>query len=182
MSQLSVTIQSLNTPDQKEYAAFFADLTTKIQNAGYTIVESNTAKPWGAYFRIDSTQADMFVGEFFPDLDPLQARLGVEGTELCPKILVILPGHRFSWQFHNHRAERWRFLTPGWYRKSIDDDEGERFPAQADDVVQFLQGERHRLEADSNAPVIVAEIWQPSSIDHATDEDDIVRVADDYSR
>jgi len=50
-------------------------------------------------------------------------------------------------------------------------------------VVQFEKGERHRLAATNDTDyTVVAEIWQHSDKDHLSDEDDIVRLADDYQR
>ena len=42
-------------------------------------------------------------------------------------------------------------------------------------------GERHRLVGLENWGV-VAEFWQHTDPDHPSDEDDIVRVQDDYKR
>ena len=104
------------------------------------------------------------------------------GAELSPKFLIVKPGQRLSWQYHDRRAERWCFLTQGGYRKSMTDDEGDRIEANAGEVVQFQTGERHRLEGRSDGLVLVAEIWQHSQPEAPSDEDDIVRLADDYQR
>ena len=167
---------------ETEYGQILTNIKAEIGAAGYEITESNIEKPWGAYYRIDSVQADEFVDNFFPELSPEEARLGVTDAELSPKFLVVLPGQRLSWQYHDRRAERWRFLTPGAYRRSLDDSQGERTEATIDEVVQFARGERHRLEGNPEGLVIVAEIWQHTDITHPSDEDDIVRLADDYSR
>ncbi len=148
----------------------------------FTIAEENTEKPWGAYWRIKSDEADRFIGKFPFGVSPEEARFGIEGAELSPKILLVDPGQRLSWQYHNRRAERWVFLTDGAYRRSGDDEEGEIIYAKAGDVVQFEKGERHRLEGLDGRVVLVAEIWQHTDRDHASDEDDIVRLADDYQR
>jgi mannose-6-phosphate isomerase len=173
--------EAVNT-EQADFSGFVKRVQTLAEEAGYTIVELNADKPWGAYLRIDSSQADNFVTEFFPDLSPREARLGINDAELSPKFLIVKPGERLSWQFHHRRAERWRFLTTGAYRKSMTDDESERIEALADEVVQFQTGERHRLEGVPEQLVFVAEIWQHSDADQPSDEDDIVRLADDYSR
>lgn len=159
-----------------------SDLESLIAENGYTVVEKNDSKPWGAYLRLAAEDADRFVEDFFPGLDPSEARLGIEGAELSPKFLIVIPGQRLSWQFHDRRAERWRFLTPGAYRKSMDDTESDRILAEAGEVVQFQTGERHRLEGMPDSLVLVAEIWQHVDGDHPSDEDDIVRLHDDYQR
>lgn len=92
------------------------------------------------------------------------------------------PEQRLSWQYHDRRAERWAFLTDGAYNKSVSDDEGQLFKAQAGDIVQFTTGERHRLVGRDSAYTLVAEIWQHTNPDQASDEHDIVRLQDDYRR
>lgn len=165
-----------------EYEEVMDVLRKHIIESGYEVVEESQGKPWGAYLRLASNQADEFVKDFFPGLTPDQARLGIEDAELSPKFLIVKPDQRLSWQYHDRRAERWCFLTDGAYRKSFDDEQGDRVSAAAGEVVQFAQGERHRLEGMPNGVVIVAEIWQHSDPNHSSDEDDIVRLADDYSR
>jgi mannose-6-phosphate isomerase-like protein (cupin superfamily) len=149
---------------------------------GYNIVEINSDKPWGAYFRIDSNQVDKFVNQYFPSLSPSEARLGIEKAELSPKILLVSPGQRLSWQYHNRRAERWKFLSSGGYYKSLNDEQGELFTAESGNVVQFQKSERHRLCAAADDYTIVAEIWQHTDPQNLSNEDDIYRLKDDYER
>lgn len=181
MTELLPTIETL--PLDESFEELIAQLKNEVSNAGYNIVEENLTKPWGAYLRIDSSQADRFVSEFFPGLTPVEARMGIEGAELSPKFLAVKPGgERLSWQYHDRRAERWHFLTSGAYRRSKTDEEGERIEVQAGEVVQFEKGERHRLEGSETGTVLVAEIWQHADVNYPSDEDDIVRLADDYQR
>lgn len=158
------------------------DILEGMASSGYTVIELNDQKPWGAYARLDGTDADRFVEDFFPDLSPEEARLGIEGAELSPKFLIVSPGQRLSWQYHGRRAERWRFLTNGAYHKSDTDDEGELVSVPAGSVVQFARGERHRLVGLDDEHVVVAEIWQHTDPESPSDEEDIVRLADDYQR
>lgn len=182
MSELPKNIKNISPNEYIEYDRFIDDIEHLVESAGYTIVEKNISKPWGAYIRIDSFQADEFVSDFFPGLTPEEARLGIEGAELSPKFLIVKPDERLSWQYHDRRAERWCFLTNGGYRKSVTDEQGDRVEAQPGEVVQFERGERHRLEGRPDGIVVVAEIWQHSQPDAPSDEDDIVRLADDYQR
>lgn len=182
MSELPQLFETMNFNERAQYDDLIHDIEQKISAAGFEIVERNTDKPWGAYFRINSNQADEFVKDFFTGLSPEEARLGIEGAELSPKILVVLPEQRLSWQYHDRRAERWCFLTEGGYRKSADDTESERLTTEPGEVVQFQKGERHRLEGRADGLVVVAEIWQHSDVDAPSDEDDITRLLDDYIR
>lgn len=157
-------------------------LIAQLKTNEYDVVEVNLDKPWGAYIRINNDCADKFIAAFFPDLDPLDARLGNESTALSPKLLIVSPGQRLSWQYHYRRAERWRFLTNGSYNKSLTDEPGQPINAAADEVVQFRAEERHRLNGKDDGYVIVAEIWQHIDAVDVSDENDIVRLADDYKR
>ncbi len=149
---------------------------------GYHFFEVDEARPWGAFYRIVDEEADRFLAEFFPGLDPMQARLGQSNLALSPKILVVYPEQRLSWQYHVYRAERWHFLTPGGYYRSTTDEQGTMLSAQAGEDVQFETGERHRLVGDAHNYTLVAEIWQHTNSAHPSDEADIVRLADDYKR
>lgn len=150
-------------------------------DSGYTIAEENTAKPWGGYYRLDNADAEQFVAQYFPEITIEEARLGNMELELSPKILVVAPNQRLSWQYHYRRAERWHFLTEGSYIRSQTDEQTEQQTAQEGTTVQFSQEERHRLIANDDF-TIVAEIWQHTQPDNPSDEEDIVRLDDDYQR
>lgn len=149
----------------------------------YDFFEINDTKPWGAYFRIVDEQADRFVEQFFPGLTSEEARMGRDGVELSPKWLLVSPGQRLSWQKHNRRAERWHCLAgEGGYHKSMTDEQGDVVPFRPGDIVQFEEGERHRLVGGKDGYLLVAEIWQHTNPENPSDEADIIRLADDYSR
>lgn len=182
MSSLKNELLNLNVEADITKSDFVQQLKDIINNSEYKIVELNSDKPWGAYFRFGDNQADEFVKEFFPGLSIEEARLNIPDAALSPKFLITAPGQRLSWQYHNRRAERWAFLTDGIYYKSETDEPGELTTAKSGDVVQFLQSERHRLVGASDGYTIVAEIWQHVDPLKSSDEDDIIRLADDYSR
>lgn len=182
MSELIQYFENYSAPKDLEKTSVVQSIQSNLESANYTVVEVNSDKPWGAYLRIANEQADDFVADFFADLTPEQARLGVAEAELSPKVLIVSPEHRLSWQFHDRRAERWVFLTEGAYYRSATDEPGELQHATAGDVLQFTQGERHRLVGASDSYAVVAEIWQHTDANNPSDEDDIVRLADDYKR
>ena len=158
-------------------------LKDMIGELDYTVVDADESKPWGAFYRMQNDDADRFIEEFFPGLTLAEAKLGNDGVELSPKFLLVLPGQRLSWQYHDRRAERWRFLSGGAYIKSNDDEQQERTDVVAGTVVQFARGERHRLCAkDNQSFCLVAEIWQHTELGYPSDEADIVRLQDDYNR
>jgi len=153
-----------------------------IKNSNYSVIEMDDQKPWGAYFKFHNNLADEFVEEFFPEISLKQAKLGNDDAELSPKILLVSPEQRLSWQYHERRAERWRFLTDGAYHNSLNDDECEKKLAKTNDSVQFMPLERHRLVGDNNFYTIVAEIWQHTDPNALSNEADNFRVQDDYNR
>lgn len=169
------------TKNQNDKGPIVDDILNFLDKQGYDVVEVNTKKPWGAYIRIGNDNAERFIEEYFPGLTLQEACMGVEHAVLSPKILIVSPQARLSWQMHHRRAERWRFLTEGYYCKNKTDDQVEPCVAQAGDVVQFAKEERHRLLAHDDF-VFVAEIWQHTDPNHLSDEDDIVRIQDDYAR
>lgn len=182
MNELSNSLKQLENNVNVDKTTLVQEVVEAVKNAGYNIVDLNDTKPWGAYIRMDGMQADRFINEFFPGLTPEEARLGDPAAELSPKLLIVAPGQRLSWQYHDRRAERWTFFTEGGYNKSNTDDEGDVIIAQPGTVVQFLKGERHRLVGVDDKYAIVAEIWQHTDNTQPSDEDDIVRLADDYKR
>lgn len=153
-----------------------------VRDLDYRFSDIDEQKPWGAYYRIADNQTSRFLAEFFPDLSEVEAKLGRNDVQLSPKILVVYPGHRLSWQYHNRRAERWRFLTAGIYYRGHSDVMGKQVRAKQGDIVQFATGERHRLGSYAGDYTLVAEIWQHTEEQHPSDEADIIRLADDYKR
>ncbi len=182
MPELLNQLTNLDIHANVEKQQLVHDVQEAILANNYNIVELDDKRPWGAYFRFDSDEADRFVEEFFPGLDGTEARLGDDSLELSPKILLASPDQRLSWQYHNHRAERWSFLTPGFYYRSLTDTAGESRSANPSEVVQFAKKERHRLVGAVAAYTLVAEIWQHTDRNMPSTESDIVRVQDDYAR
>jgi len=182
MTELQDQLHNIELTGDYEKRLVVDQLYKTIESHGYEVVERNDEKPWGAYLRLNGEHADAFVEEFFPGLTPEQARLGLEKAELSPKLLLVSPSERLSWQYHNRRAERWAFLTEGFYNKSMSDEPGDIIRALPGEVVQFAKGERHRLIGQEGDYTVVAEIWQHVDSDELSNEDDIIRLTDDYGR
>jgi mannose-6-phosphate isomerase-like protein (cupin superfamily) len=141
---------------------------------GFTIVAKDGTRPWGGFFVIDEAQAPAFAARFFPG-EPVG-----EG-KLSPKLLVVAPGKRLSWQYHHRRAELWRVLAGDPALATSPSDEEGPVRALPDGVVRLAQGERHRLIGGSGWGA-VAEIWQHTDAAQPSDEQDIVRLQDDFGR
>ena len=151
----------------------------KLKNQGLHISEYDLSRPWGGFFVLDESQAQRFADIYFEGMDVEALRIG---GKLSPKILLVKPEARLSWQYHHRRAETWRVIEgPVGIVRSATDEEGELVSFEAGETVVLLQGERHRLIGLEHWGV-VAEFWQHTDPDHPSDEDDIVRVQDDYAR
>lgn len=176
---LSVEL-SINRPKQE----VMRDLGDAAVGFGYEVVDTDMEKPWGGFIRFDTKDAGDFVRNFFPGLDINEARLGNDDIELSPKFLLVAPGARLSWQRHGRRAERWSYITSGAYHKSLDpNNQGELTFAQPGSVIQFQNGECHRLVGlEGDKYTLVAEIWQHVDPSNLSDESDIERLADDFNR
>ena len=98
------------------------------------------------------------------------------------KILIIAPNKRLSWQYHHRRSEIWK-VTSGEIRVDTSHDDLRRNTKtlQEGDEIRINQGERHRI-IGTDEYAIVAEIWIHTNKDNPSDEDDIVRIDDDYNR
>ena len=95
---------------------------------------------------------------------------------------MVNPKARLSWQYHHRRAEIWRVYRGAvGIIRSDDDDQKPLITLNEGDQVKLRKGERHRLIGLENQ-ALVAEIWQHTDPDHPSNEDDIVRVQDDFGR
>jgi|TARA_B110000211_G_C14093199_1_gene560715 mannose-6-phosphate isomerase len=65
--------------------------------------------------------------------------------------------------------------------KSFTDDENEMAVYKEGDQIVLQQGERHRLIGLDDY-CVVAEIWLHTDANHTSDEEDIIRVQDDFGR
>ena len=184
MTELLQKLDTLTDTSDYTIADITREIAEKTTAAGYEIVKIDNTKPWGSYLRLNGQQADVFVEDFFDDLTPEEARLGNPNAELSPKFLIVTPGERLSLQTHERRAERWRFLTRGRYYKGTTIDDVQLYEAEAGEMVQFNKGDIHRLCGNEVGEefVVVAEIWQHTDPNNLSDEDDIDRLEDDYSR
>ncbi|MDX5339569.1 MAG: phosphoheptose isomerase [Cyclobacteriaceae bacterium] len=146
---------------------------------GFTLVNQDSTRPWGGFLVIDESQASKFAQEFFPEEDFESLKIS---EKLSPKILLVAPGKRLSWQYHFRRAEIWRCIEGVVaVATSMTDEERQRVVLQVGDKIKLQQGERHRLIGLEDWGV-VAEIWQHTDASHPSDEEDIVRLQDDFGR
>ena len=133
----------------------------------------------GCFFVLNEGEARKFISLYFPDLTPEE--LTISG-KLSPKILIVAPNKRLSWQYHHRRAEIWKLIGGvAGVITSDTDEEKETTHLNIGDIIQLKQGERHRL-IGLDGWGIVAEIWRHTDAENPSDENDIVRVQDDFGR
>jgi mannose-6-phosphate isomerase len=143
------------------------------------IIKEDKSRPWGGFYVIDEMQAEQFARTFFPEEDFEKLKIS---EKLSPKILMVAPHKRLSWQYHHRRAELWRCIDGEVaVATSLSDEEENKHILKVGDKIKLQQGERHRLIGLEGWGV-VAEIWQHTDADNPSDEEDIVRLQDDFGR
>ena len=162
-----------------ERTEVFNKIEKEVENLGFRIDKQDRARPWGGFFVIDESQAPQFIATYFPHLS-VDDFAGYE--KLSPKILLVAPNKRLSWQYHFRRAEIWKVIggTAGVVISDTDE-QTELQKLTLGTIVNLHQGERHRLVGLYEWGII-AEIWQHTDSKNLSDEDDIVRVQDDFGR
>ena len=157
----------------------FIQVKNHIESFGYHIVDFDFERPWGGFLVIDETQVQKFANQFFEGIAIDSLKIG---GKLSPKILIVNPKERLSWQYHHRRAEIWRVYqgSVGIIR-SNDDDQKSLITLNEGDQVRLKQGERHRL-IGLEQQALVAEIWQHTDPNNPSNEEDIVRLQDDFGR
>jgi len=148
-------------------------------NEKFSIKTKDFSRPWGGFFVLDENQAELFIETYFPTYKKEDLMLG---NKLSPKILVVEPGKRLSWQYHHRRAEIWRVVEGEvGVVMSENNEETEVNVFEPGDIIVLTTGQRHRLVGLKDWGVI-AEIWQHTDPAHPSNEDDIVRLQDDFGR
>ena len=154
----------------------FSNTKKEIESMGFNVVGHDFNRPWGGFLLIDESQSKEFITRFISNED-----LKIE-NKISPKILIINPNSRLSWQYHHRRKEIWKvFKNDVGIIKSKDNNETEMKIFNVGDIIEIKKGERHRLIGLSNFG-IVAEIWIHTDPANPSDENDIVRLQDDYTR
>ena len=157
----------------------YKKISQKLKFHNLNILEKDLNKPWGGFFTIDDLDSQDFANIYFDGLDTDKIKIT---EKLSSKILIIAPNKRLSWQYHNRRSEVWKICN-GEINviKSHDDIERDMKLLKKNHLFKINQGERHRIIGTDNYAV-VAEIWIHTDKDNPSDEDDIVRLQDDYNR
>jgi mannose-6-phosphate isomerase len=89
------------------------------------------------------------------------------------KIITVNPGQSLSLQYHMHRSEFWVILDKG-----LEITVGDKVWRPDENEEIYIPAEtQHRMRGVGLNPARIMEIWIGSS-----DEDDIIRLEDDYGR
>lgn len=169
----------LNLPPNTTKKEVFEKVQRYLGENGFVIVNYDESRPWGGFYVIDEQQSQKFIDFFFADVEDSKKQ---SSGKISPKILIVEKEKRLSWQYHHRRAELWKVI--GGEVGIIQSENDEETPLQRkklNDVITLKQGERHRLIGLENWG-IVAEIWKHTDDTNPSDENDIIRVQDDFGR
>ena len=158
---------------------YLNEIEDEIKGFGFEIIEKDFERPWGGFLVISEKQAQEFANKFFDGINVENIKIG---GKLSPKILVVNPNSKLSWQYHHRRAEIWKVLRGEvGISRSFDDNQNPLIKLVTGDKIRLKKEERHRIIGLSDFAVI-AEIWQHTDPNNPSDENDIVRLSDDYGR
>jgi mannose-6-phosphate isomerase len=96
------------------------------------------------------------------------------GLGFCVKKIEVEPGHRLSLQYHHHRSEHW-LVIEGEAKVEIN---GHALTLVTCQHVHIPLHAAHRITNTGTSKLVILELQQGDILD----ENDIVRLADDYSR
>jgi mannose-6-phosphate isomerase len=166
-------------PNTTNKETLFQEIAQQLKSQQFNISSQDQSRPWGGFFVIDEDQAQQFANTYFDSMSVDELKIS---GKLSPKILLVAPQKRLSWQYHHRRAEIWKVVKGSVGVVTSDtDEEGDVKILNPGDLITLRQGERHRL-VGLNDWGVLAEIWQHTDADKPSDEDDIVRVQDDFGR
>ena len=158
---------------------YFIKIQKEVEDLGFKILSKDFNRPWGGFLVIDENQSQEFSNKFFSGIDINTLKIG---GKLSPKILIVKPHSKLSWQYHHRRAEIWKvYKGKVGVSRSLNDIENPKTILNEKDQITLKQGERHRLIGLDDYAVI-SEIWQHTDPENPSNEDDIVRISDDYGR
>ena len=170
---------SLNFKSNTPKELIFEHVAEYLHLQNLKINKQDNTRPWGGFFVIDEAEAEKFIALYFSRFT--KEKLNISG-KLSHKILIVAPEKRLSWQYHNRRAEIWKLIGgTAAVATSDTDEQQESTTLNIGGIIQLKQGERHRLVGLDNWG-IVAEIWQHTDAANTSDEEDIIRVQDDFGR
>lgn len=160
--------------------SMFQHIKKKLSDQNIHIVSRDMERPWGGFFVISPESLTDFTNTYFTSLETLDP--SIRHLPMSPKLLLVAPHAKLSWQYHHRRSEVWSVvLGPTGISHSESDSPPSPEIHHAGSQITLPRGTRHRLIGLDNWGVI-AEIWLHTDPAHPSDEEDIVRLEDDYGR
>ena len=158
---------------------YLHEIENEISDLGFEIISKDFQRPWGGFLVIKENQAQDFANKFFDGIDVETLKIG---GKLSPKILIVKPNSKLSWQYHHRREEIWKvFKGKVGVSRSHNNNQGPIIKLDEGNQIKLEKGERHRLIGLEDYSVL-AEIWQHTDPNNPSDENDIVRLSDEYGR
>jgi mannose-6-phosphate isomerase-like protein (cupin superfamily) len=164
----------------KDKNSIASEIRSELASKGITVSGEDFERPWGGFFKIGNESLPFFLNNYF---NGIELPFDISRLNVSPKILVVEPGKKLSWQSHERRSELWRIVSGpvGIYMSETDEQPREMDIYINDDLVEMKLGTRHRLVGLDDWGV-VAEIWVHTFPDDPSDEEDIRRISDDFGR
>ena len=135
----------------------FENIAEYLHHKKIKISKQDNTRPWGGFFVIDESESEKFIDLYFPHLT--KEEISISG-KLSPKILVVAPNKRLSWQYHQRRAEIWKLIGGvAGVVTSDTDEEKENKKLQLGDIIQL----KHCLLYTSPSPRDRTRSRMPSS-------------------
>tara|TARA_A100001011_G_scaffold102494_2_gene108197 strand:+ start:4372 stop:4851 length:480 start_codon:yes stop_codon:yes gene_type:complete len=157
-------------------STFYDNIKIEVEELGFSIIQEDFNRPWGGFFQIDQRQSQKFVHTL------ISKEINVNHLKISPKILIVEPNQRLSWQYHKRRKEIWKVYRNNiGVIRSLTNFENDLILKKQGEIIHFEAQERHRLVGLDKIGV-VAEIWIHTDLNNLSDENDIVRISDDYKR
>lgn len=171
----------LQLPDNPTKESAIQAVQDYIDEHGFSIIDTDFDKPWGAYFSLGPDAEEEFIKIFFPTVS--LEEIYMYGQNLRPKFLIVSPNEQLSWQYHDRRAELWTVIAGPVGVLVSNTDEKPLSPTILDkgSTVTHNAHIRHRL-IGLDSWGLVAEIWQHTDANNPSEEADIVRLEDNYGR
>jgi mannose-6-phosphate isomerase-like protein (cupin superfamily) len=158
---------------------YYKNIENHVKSFGFEIISKDFHRPWGGFLVIKENQAQKFSDKFFNGIEISNLKIS---DKLSPKILIVKPKARLSWQYHLRRAEIWQVYRGCVGVVTSDNDiETKMKILKEGDQITLNKGERHRL-IGLDKYAIISEIWQHTDLKSPSDEKDIIRLQDDFGR
>jgi mannose-6-phosphate isomerase len=114
-----------------------------LDRAGLSVASEDLARPWGGFLTISHTDVAAFVDAYFADSG---LEIDTQQATLSPKVLIVAPGQRLSWQYHLRRSEIWRVIEgPIGISRSSSEDEGPLLTCRVGELLRIDVGEHPSL-------------------------------------